>query len=97
MPIRFRPVLLASLLLSVLSSAYGEVVPRIGGCPRGYIADGNYCVSQTGYPPSGYHYGGYPQQGPPIIEKEGNCPPGYHPNRKGKKCIRSGYEEQFPR
>jgi hypothetical protein len=96
MPLRFRQVLLTSLFLSGLSSAHGEVVPRIGGCPRGYIPDGNYCVSQTGDSRSGYNYGGYPQLGPPIIEKDGNCPPGYHPNRMGKKCLRDGLEAQVP-
>jgi len=103
---RLRFALLAVLLPSALTVAVADVIPRPNNCPRGYYPDGNYCVSNSdARPPSRGYYGnpqepppgrhsGYPAyQAPPIIEKHGNCPAGYHSNQKGKKCIRDGYED----
>lgn len=103
---RSRCTLVAAALLSVLTGAVADVVPRYNNCPRGYYPDGNYCISRSDRPyqphdygpppnsPPEHHFGGQSyQHGPPIIEKQGNCPPGYHSNRKGKKCVRDGYED----
>lgn len=75
-------------------------VPRLGFCPSGYYASGNYCVpsnkrsgaavTRSGFCPSGYHASGNycvanNLTSGKILLKNGFCPNGYH--MSGSYCV----------
>lgn len=67
-----RWLLLCGVGLVAALGATAQAIPKVGNCPQGYSASGNYCVG-------GSH-------APHAIPKSGNCPAGYRVS--GAYCVK---------
>ena len=72
----WAPALLISLGSPALAQQPVQPLPKVGGCPLGYYASGDYCVPSRSANPRG------------AIERSGNsCPLGFYAS--GNYCVSS--------
>lgn len=83
-----------------LAAQTGKAIEKVGSCPSGYYASGNYCVpnpnakaaiEKSGSCPSRYYSSGAyclaTETATHAIPKQGQCPSGYYAS--GSYCISS--------